>query len=188
VTVNIDEISTDNMGTVLQTQLRSGEGPDVFSWGSGRAMRVPWPKSFNLGNAIGSWIGGLLISAGLGFTAPVLLPSSSPWLRSASPASLRSPSGVLPVSSWQRRASRPRCVRGTLRLIPYSGDVAAADECQPAEGPAVEMSWHMTPLAPGMNTSNRLAADTYVSPGVAATIDCAPIECHAPHTPAEYAR
>ena len=35
VTVKLEQIGSDNMRTVLQTQLRSGEGPDVFSWGSG---------------------------------------------------------------------------------------------------------------------------------------------------------
>lgn len=35
VTVKLEEMPSDNMRTVLQTQLRSGEGPDVFSWGSG---------------------------------------------------------------------------------------------------------------------------------------------------------
>lgn len=35
VTVDIDTLPLDTMRTVLQTQLRSGEGPDVFNWGSG---------------------------------------------------------------------------------------------------------------------------------------------------------
>jgi raffinose/stachyose/melibiose transport system substrate-binding protein len=35
VTVEIDTLPFDTMRTVLQTQLRSGEGPDVFNWGSG---------------------------------------------------------------------------------------------------------------------------------------------------------
>src|SRR3712207_3106223 len=35
VTVEIDTLPFENMRTVLQTQLRSGEGPDVFNWGSG---------------------------------------------------------------------------------------------------------------------------------------------------------
>lgn len=34
-TVNVQTLPFDNMRTVLQTQLRSGEGPDVFNWGSG---------------------------------------------------------------------------------------------------------------------------------------------------------
>jgi raffinose/stachyose/melibiose transport system substrate-binding protein len=35
IDVEIDTLATDVMRTVLQTQLRSGEGPDVFNWGSG---------------------------------------------------------------------------------------------------------------------------------------------------------
>ena len=35
ITVEIDTLPFDTMRTVLQTQLRSGEGPDVFAWGSG---------------------------------------------------------------------------------------------------------------------------------------------------------
>lgn len=35
ITVEIDTLPLDTMRTVLQTQLRSGEGPDVFGWGSG---------------------------------------------------------------------------------------------------------------------------------------------------------
>jgi raffinose/stachyose/melibiose transport system substrate-binding protein len=35
IDVEIDTLATDTMRTVLQTQLRSGEGPDVFNWGSG---------------------------------------------------------------------------------------------------------------------------------------------------------
>jgi raffinose/stachyose/melibiose transport system substrate-binding protein len=35
ITVTIDTLPFENMRTVLQTQLRSGEGPDVFNWGSG---------------------------------------------------------------------------------------------------------------------------------------------------------
>jgi raffinose/stachyose/melibiose transport system substrate-binding protein len=35
VEVEIDTLPFENMRTVLQTQLRSGEGPDVFNWGSG---------------------------------------------------------------------------------------------------------------------------------------------------------
>lgn len=35
ITVKISTLPFDNMRTVLQTQLRSGEGPDVFNWGSG---------------------------------------------------------------------------------------------------------------------------------------------------------
>jgi raffinose/stachyose/melibiose transport system substrate-binding protein len=35
IDVEVDTLPFDNMRTVLQTQLRSGEGPDVFSWGSG---------------------------------------------------------------------------------------------------------------------------------------------------------
>lgn len=34
-TVTVESMPLDSMRTVLQTQLRSGEGPDVFSWGSG---------------------------------------------------------------------------------------------------------------------------------------------------------
>ena len=34
-TVELEAMPSENMRTVLQTQLRSGEGPDVFSWGSG---------------------------------------------------------------------------------------------------------------------------------------------------------
>jgi raffinose/stachyose/melibiose transport system substrate-binding protein len=34
-TVSLEAMPSENMRTVLQTQLRSGEGPDVFSWGSG---------------------------------------------------------------------------------------------------------------------------------------------------------
>jgi len=33
--VTLEAMPSENMRTVLQTQLRSGEGPDVFSWGSG---------------------------------------------------------------------------------------------------------------------------------------------------------
>ena len=35
IKVELDTLPFENMRTVLQTQLRSGEGPDVFSWGSG---------------------------------------------------------------------------------------------------------------------------------------------------------
>jgi len=35
IEVQIDTLPFDTMRTVLQTQLRSGEGPDVFNWGSG---------------------------------------------------------------------------------------------------------------------------------------------------------
>ena len=35
ITVSVEALPLENMRTVLQTQLRSGEGPDVFSWGSG---------------------------------------------------------------------------------------------------------------------------------------------------------
>jgi raffinose/stachyose/melibiose transport system substrate-binding protein len=35
IDVKVEAMPTENMRTVLQTQLRSGEGPDVFSWGSG---------------------------------------------------------------------------------------------------------------------------------------------------------
>ncbi len=35
VEVKVESLPLDVMRTVLQTQLRSGEGPDVFSWGSG---------------------------------------------------------------------------------------------------------------------------------------------------------
>jgi raffinose/stachyose/melibiose transport system substrate-binding protein len=35
IKVQISTLPFDNMRTVLQTQLRSGEGPDVFNWGSG---------------------------------------------------------------------------------------------------------------------------------------------------------
>jgi raffinose/stachyose/melibiose transport system substrate-binding protein len=35
IQVKISTLPFDNMRTVLQTQLRSGEGPDVFNWGSG---------------------------------------------------------------------------------------------------------------------------------------------------------
>ncbi|NBE96806.1 extracellular solute-binding protein [Nonomuraea sp. KC401] len=35
IDVKVTTLPFDNMRTVLQTQLRSGEGPDVFSWGSG---------------------------------------------------------------------------------------------------------------------------------------------------------
>ncbi len=35
IEVEIDTLPFENMRTVLQTQLRSGEGPDVFNWGSG---------------------------------------------------------------------------------------------------------------------------------------------------------
>ncbi|WP_322920817.1 ABC transporter substrate-binding protein [Nocardioides renjunii] len=35
IEVEVNSLPLDNMRTVLQTQLRSGEGPDVFSWGSG---------------------------------------------------------------------------------------------------------------------------------------------------------
>lgn len=35
IAVEIDTLPFENMRTVLQTQLRSGEGPDVFNWGSG---------------------------------------------------------------------------------------------------------------------------------------------------------
>ena len=34
-TIDLQTLPFDNMRTVLQTQLRSGEGPDVFNWGSG---------------------------------------------------------------------------------------------------------------------------------------------------------
>jgi raffinose/stachyose/melibiose transport system substrate-binding protein len=35
IDVELEVMPTENMRTVLQTQLRSGEGPDIFSWGSG---------------------------------------------------------------------------------------------------------------------------------------------------------
>jgi raffinose/stachyose/melibiose transport system substrate-binding protein len=35
IQVEVNTLPFDNMRTVLQTQLRSGEGPDVFNWGSG---------------------------------------------------------------------------------------------------------------------------------------------------------
>ncbi|MEG9250039.1 extracellular solute-binding protein [Arthrobacter sp. Soc17.1.1.1] len=35
IDVELEVMPLDSMRTVLQTQLRSGEGPDVFSWGSG---------------------------------------------------------------------------------------------------------------------------------------------------------
>jgi raffinose/stachyose/melibiose transport system substrate-binding protein len=35
ITIDLDTLPWENMRTVLQTQLRSGEGPDVFNWGSG---------------------------------------------------------------------------------------------------------------------------------------------------------
>lgn len=35
ITVKLEAMPLENMRTVLQTQLRSGEGPDVFNWGSG---------------------------------------------------------------------------------------------------------------------------------------------------------
>lgn len=35
IAVDLRTLPTDTMRTVLQTQLRSGEGPDVFAWGSG---------------------------------------------------------------------------------------------------------------------------------------------------------
>jgi raffinose/stachyose/melibiose transport system substrate-binding protein len=35
IEVKVDTLPLDTMRTVLQTQLRSGEGPDVFNWGSG---------------------------------------------------------------------------------------------------------------------------------------------------------
>jgi raffinose/stachyose/melibiose transport system substrate-binding protein len=47
VTVNLQTAPIDSMRSVLQTQLRSGEGPDVFRWGSGPSF------------------GGALIEAGL---------------------------------------------------------------------------------------------------------------------------
>ena len=35
IEVEVDTLPLETMRTVLQTQLRSGEGPDVFAWGSG---------------------------------------------------------------------------------------------------------------------------------------------------------
>jgi raffinose/stachyose/melibiose transport system substrate-binding protein len=35
ITIEIDTLPWENMRTIIQTQLRSGEGPDVFNWGSG---------------------------------------------------------------------------------------------------------------------------------------------------------
>ncbi len=35
IDVELNSLPFDNMRTVLQTQLRSGDGPDVFNWGSG---------------------------------------------------------------------------------------------------------------------------------------------------------
>lgn len=35
IKVEVKTMPSDNMRTVLQTQLRSGKGPDVFNWGSG---------------------------------------------------------------------------------------------------------------------------------------------------------
>ncbi|WP_157975641.1 ABC transporter substrate-binding protein [Brachybacterium sp. YJGR34] len=35
ITVDLQFMPFDNMRTILQTQLRSGDGPDVFNWGSG---------------------------------------------------------------------------------------------------------------------------------------------------------
>ena len=47
ITVDLQTAPIDSMRSVLQTQLRSGEGPDVFRWGSGASF------------------GGALIEAGL---------------------------------------------------------------------------------------------------------------------------
>jgi len=33
--IKVEAMPQDSMRTALQTQLRSGEGPDVFNWGSG---------------------------------------------------------------------------------------------------------------------------------------------------------
>jgi raffinose/stachyose/melibiose transport system substrate-binding protein len=35
IEVEVEQLDIDTMRTVLQTQLRSDEGPDVFNWGSG---------------------------------------------------------------------------------------------------------------------------------------------------------
>ncbi len=35
ISVEVEAMPSENMRTVLQTQLQSGKGPDVFSWGSG---------------------------------------------------------------------------------------------------------------------------------------------------------
>ncbi|MFA9444003.1 ABC transporter substrate-binding protein [Egicoccus sp. AB-alg6-2] len=35
ITIDIDTLPWENMRTILQTQLRSGDGPDVFNWGAG---------------------------------------------------------------------------------------------------------------------------------------------------------
>jgi raffinose/stachyose/melibiose transport system substrate-binding protein len=35
IEVEVETLPLEVMRTVLQTQLRSGEGPDVFAWGSG---------------------------------------------------------------------------------------------------------------------------------------------------------
>ena len=35
ITIELQQAPIDSMRSVLQTQLRSGEGPDVFRWGSG---------------------------------------------------------------------------------------------------------------------------------------------------------
>ena len=37
ITIKLSTLPFENMRTILQTQLRSGEGPDVFNWGSGPA-------------------------------------------------------------------------------------------------------------------------------------------------------
>jgi raffinose/stachyose/melibiose transport system substrate-binding protein len=45
ITVKTSTLPFENMRTVLQTQLRSGEGPDVFNWGSGPSFGGALAKS-----------------------------------------------------------------------------------------------------------------------------------------------
>ena len=54
ITVDIETLPFDTMRTVLQTQLRSGDGPDVINWGSGPGFGGALAKAgllLDLGNA-----------------------------------------------------------------------------------------------------------------------------------------
>jgi raffinose/stachyose/melibiose transport system substrate-binding protein len=44
ITVKLDVIPSENVRTILQTQLRSGKGPDVFGYDTGPGSPAPWPR------------------------------------------------------------------------------------------------------------------------------------------------
>ena len=44
ITVKLDVVPSENVKTILQTQLRSNDGPDVFNYDTGPASAVHWPR------------------------------------------------------------------------------------------------------------------------------------------------